>query len=219
MRILAWNVYIDNDPQSVGQTVAGWLEQYKPEVVVLNEATRCWKVLSRAARGNGYRHYQGVTGQAAGIAVLVRSDVAVVRRREAVMRRWWRGPIHGWRQKPRRYPYLRLRLPGGRVVRLMALHFPTGGANAPAVAESLDRTRVWLRRGLSRVPAVTVGDTNLGVVTLRTKLAGRVGRGAVVVPGHHVDNLIGRGVTGRSTTLGKHGSDHEAVLYTLTIGG
>lgn len=215
INVLSWNVYVGNKTD-VGATVAAWLKDPRPEVVVLQEATGRWKALSRVARDNGYRHYQGVTGQAAGTAVLIRSDVIVLKRRELAMRRWWTGPIHGWRQKPRRYPAFRLRI-GTRIVRLMNLHYPTGGPDAPAVRESLLRTRKWLRRGFSSIPAIGVGDVNMGGRSLRTWLTGPVGRGSVVVDGHRADNLAARGAHGTSRTLGKHGSDHEAVLYTLEI--
>jgi exonuclease III len=216
MRVLSWNVRVSNETD-VEATIDTWLKDLRPEAVFLQEATGRWRALSRAARANGYRHFQGVEGQAAGVAELIRNDVPIYRSRSLAMRRWWVGPIHLWRQKPRRYRAYKVGI-GTRVVRLMNVHFPTGGPDDPAVRESLRRIRRWMRRGRSSVPAIAVGDTNMGERALRTWLTGPVGRGAVVVAGHRADNLVARGAHGTSETLGKHGSDHEAVLYTLTIG-
>lgn len=216
LNLIGWNVYVGNDPAKVAATVSDWLTTLDPAVVVLLEATHCRTELAAAAAAHGYRHYQGKRGQARGIAVLVRGDARVLRRREAVMTRWWRGPIHGWRQEPRRYPILRLRI-AGHTYRLLAAHFPTGGPDAPAVVESLNRARRWMSRGRTSVPAVLVGDVNMSAAALRIHLTNPVARRSRVVAGHGADHLAVRGATGDARTLGTHGSDHQAVLYTLAV--
>lgn len=149
-RVLWWNVYVGQAPAAVLRAVCELVDEWQPHVVALGEAYRCRRELARVP---GYRRHQARPGkgwrsEAAELALLVRRDVRVLRSDRLLMAWDWTGPVHGNRHGPRHYRRARLQLPGGAVVRLLAVHLPTGGydgRNDDAVRESVGRIVEWLR--------------------------------------------------------------------------
>ena len=147
VRILWWNVYVGAPPASVLRAVCELADRYVPDVIVLGEAKRCRELLGRVP---AYRHRQGRTGEARNMAVLVRRQASVLRRGWLAMREPWIGPRHDLRHGPRDYPYARVASSDREaVVRVLAVHFPTGGydgRNVRAVRESVERVIAWAAR-------------------------------------------------------------------------
>lgn len=145
VRVIAWNVYVGQAPTAVQQRLENLTTLYMPHVVVLFEAYRCRRVLGHI---DNYRRHQRVTpGEARGLAVLVRKDVAILRRGWLRMAISWVGPVHGHAKPPRTYPRLRLRTAGGVTFRILGLHLPTGGVkgrNKRAVLETIKRVQAWV---------------------------------------------------------------------------
>lgn len=146
VRVLWWNVYVGQHPDTVLRAVCELVDEHQPHVVALGETYRCRGVLGRVP---GYRRHQGHRGEAVAMTVLVRRDVEVRSRGWLNMRRDWIGPVHDKLHGPRSFPRLRLRFKHGAELRLLAVHFPTGGhdgRNRAAVLEAAKRVKRWGRR-------------------------------------------------------------------------
>lgn len=225
--VVAWNVFVGNDPDRIAAALTELAEEHQPDVFVLTEATRCHRQVAKAADALGYRvfHEQPTPGVHGGIvheegdtAVLVRSgaDVKVLAEHVASMGRNWIGPKHGLKHEPRRYRRLRLQVRGTRWG-LTGSHWPTGGpggANKTAFRETMRRSRAWALAAPVRA-TVDVGDLN-GRIPALTPWAKRFG---ATVTGHGVDVAVHRGCSAEATVLEAFGSDHRAMLFRFTKGG
>lgn len=142
LRILYWNVYGGNSAAQVRPQLARLIDEWRPTVVQLSEAYKLRQVLATVP---GYKRFQGPNvREGADVAMLVRSNVKVLRKGTLRMRRSWVGPLTKNRRGPRRYKRMRLQLAPGVRVRVLGVHFPPGPrVNAAAVAESRQRVISW----------------------------------------------------------------------------
>lgn len=143
LRVLWWNVWVGQKPETVLRTVATLVDQHQPHIVALCETYRCGKVLGQIP---GYRRSRGFFGEGRDITVLVRRDLNVLGRSAWRMVVPW---VHHVPKTPRVYRRVRLELPSGQRLRFAAVHLPTGGPAGPsrlAVSESIARIQRWGRR-------------------------------------------------------------------------
>ena len=218
LKVIAWNVYEGHDPATVEGEVVAMTGLHWPHIVALFEA----KNLHGRLRVPGYRVIQlrpvrnpGRMTETANVALLVRDGVRIKRRGALRMKRTWRGPVHGHLHDPRVYRFVVVkprRL--GPAWKVGGFHLPFG--TAPR-AESFRRMRRWFRRSSDRRPVVAVGDMNGNAALMRARVGDRVG---ARVAGHGVDLAIFlRCRLARVRNLGRHGSDHPALLYVFATGG
>lgn len=214
LNVLVWNAQTGNG-QAVS-SLTSLVKTHRPDVVVLIEAGYLADDLETLSERLGFSLFQesplryrpgfGVVPEQGDTAVLVDAGVKVKKFHVAAMTQPWTGPKHNWLHAPRRYWRLRLQV-GGRTWRLSAEHWPTGNAgNAKAVAETEDRARKWLRRGLL-ASSVLLGDLNQSTRALASQFGSVVGNGP--------DNAIFRRCGASRVVLDNYGSDHKAVLFTF----
>lgn len=188
------------------------VDQYQPHVVVVTEAYHARSWLRSVPGFKLYQYTRRRGAEAPDIAVLVRRDLRVARRRPMRMTLSWHGP-HGRLHGPRVYPAMVL-WDGQRRWPFLPVHFPSGGPagnNPKAWAESWRRTSAWIER---REGAAGAGDWNANVRELTDKLRG----GLQLVVGTKVDHAITHGLRHDTTTrLGKLQPEgmHGWVVYRL----
>lgn len=225
-RLVAWNPHRGNSAGVITATLTSEVEKFAPAVIVLNEVRNHYDTLAGWAKRHGYLHYQekprpatSPVDEHGSTAALVRDDAGydVVSRRVVPMRLGWKVFSHDQPHDPRRYEVLRLRTPGGRLVKVRASHWPTNGfkgGNRLAFAESAARSAAWLTARRPRVVALDVGDHNEDVTTLRA-WARRFG-GKVV--GHGPDSLVALGAADLDCrVMPKHESDHHLMRYRMML--
>lgn len=209
--ILAWNVYIGNRPETVVQHLEGILREKDPEVAVLMEATRVQGHLY----GLGYHVIQmkprplkpGNQPGQANIAILVRKDLEIKKKRALRMKTFWIGPKHGWPQDPRVYRSVKVKK-RNKTWKIGGAHTPFGVA---ARNESRIRLVAWLKRSLPGTPTVLVLDANMHLEEFRTTISGPAGAQA---GGVGIDLIAVKNAKLFSAqNLGLNGSDHPAMLY------
>lgn len=214
MVIIAWNVYIGNHPTMVRAELKRMIHFRNPKVIVLMEATRMRGHLG----GLGYQVVQlkprpkkkGNTPGDANIAILVRNDIPIKQRKTLRMTKFWRGPVHGWRQDPRVYRWVKLDF-GGRIWKIGGAHTPFGRA---ARNESRKKLVHWGKMTARRRPTVLVLDANMHLQSFRKTIATP---GGMKATGKRIDLVAYKNVRlRRMRDLGHHGSDHPAMLYRFT---
>lgn len=222
MDILAWNIYIGNKPDEILPRVEELLKQHNPEVAVLMEATRVVRQLPEYVdhiNGLGYDVVQfkprplipGNQPGQANIAILVRTDLDLIRRGALRMSKFWIGPKHGWPQDPRVYRWVKTRKVK-KIWKVGGAHTPFGTA---ARTESRFRLVRWLKRALPTRPTVLVLDANMSMAEFRTTIA--TPGGVKWVGGSGIDLIAVKNAKLLSAkNLGKNGSDHPAMLYRVT---
>lgn len=223
--ILAWNVKNNRQPDVVGAHLRQLLAQTGPMLAGLYEGRQYDKVIDRVAREMGYAAVQldpqrlteaqrkrKVQEERANVAVLIRRDLIDAAGARPVVKPWFMheqftGAKAGLPHLPRVYLRLGITIDGERW-RTGFAHWPTEHGNRAAVAETYRRTSVFLRNAThDGHPAVVVGDLNQPVPGLALRFP-------TVVKGKHVDHLLGSPmVKGEARVLGRHGSDHNAILY------
>lgn len=183
-----------------------------PQVVVVTEAYYARKWLRTVAGYKLYQYTRRRGAEAPDIAVLVRADLRLVKRRPFRMTISWRGP-GGRLHSPRVYPAMVL-FDGRRRWPLMPVHFPSGGPAGPNVKawhESWRRVSAWIE---AREEAAGAGDWNATARELTDRLRG----GLQLVVGTKVDHAVSHGLhhatTERLTRLQPEGM-HGWVLYKL----
>lgn len=215
MDILAWNVYIGNKPEVVRTNLERLLEAHNPEFAILMEASRVKGHLG----GLGYDVVQfkprplipGNQPGQANIAILVRTDLDLIRRGALRMSKFWVGPKHGWPQDPRVYRWVKTRKVK-KIWKVGGAHTPFGTA---ARTESRFRLVRWLKRALPTRPTVLVLDANMSMAEFRTTIA--TPGGVKWVGGSGIDLIAVKNAKLLSAkNLGKNGSDHPAMLYRVT---
>ena len=206
MKILYWNVYVGHNPDDVKRELSSMVKTYDPEIIGLGEAMRLRglhipgykKFVYEPVDNNTINYYNGDT------IVFVRNDVKLESQRWMKLTAWWTGPKHGYRQPPKRYFLSRIKV-GNDVWRVSVGHWPFNTARP----ETLQRITNWFEKLRKRV-AIHVGDLNTRSDDLETF----VRKFGADQTGHGVDRTIFRHCTAHAKPLGRHGSDHEAVLFT-----
>lgn len=205
MKVLYWNVYVGHNIIHAMGELRDMIKAYRPEVVGLGEAKRIYPHLHTIP---GYRPfvlaetYEGRSDT----AVLVRDDVDLKGWRWLEMTKWWTGPKHGKSQGPKRYWSGRIKH-NGKIYRLSIGHWPFN----TAVDETKDRIAAWFKHAVPLRKSAHIGDLN----TRADELDRYVKRFRGKHVGHRVDRALYKNMKVTHRALGKHGSDHEAVLFTL----
>lgn len=208
LSILYWNVYVGHNPDDVKRELMGMVKEHDPEIIGLGEAMRL-----RGLHIPGYKKFvyervgnHNLDYYNADTTVFVRDDVELESQRWMELKTWWSGPKHGLRQPPKRYFLSKVKVgKKGEIWRVSVGHWPFNTARP----ETLQRITNWFEKMRKRV-AIHVGDLN----TRADDLASFVRKFGADQTGHGVDRTIFRHCTAHAKALGKHGSDHEAVLFT-----
>lgn len=212
--VLAWNVYVGRNPSEVRFRLRSLLQDHQPEVVALLEATRLYEnlqdlgyqVVQLKARRRGRRRKRLQPGEA-NVAFLIRNDVLLKHSAILRMRTPWRGPKMGLPQAPRVYRWIRIDF-NDKVWKIGAAHTPFG---KPARKESRNRLVQWFRRTVPGRPTVLLIDSNMSKVEFDKTIADPSG---AEFAGKRIDLAAWRHADLVSMEdLGKHGSDHPAMLY------
>lgn len=211
MTILAWNVYVGNKAKEVREALRVFIAAYSPEVFALSEATKLYGHVD----GLGYEVVQlrprskrrGSQPAQGDIALLIRNDIKIKKRKAMRHRSFWRGPKHGWTQDPKVYRWVLVEFKG-RTWKIMGSHFPFG---AEARSETVRKVVQWLRNTIPGRPTVIVLDANMRLdeFTVRVAEPGDAeasGRG-IDLEAHKHCSLVS------TKDLGKGISDHPAKKY------
>lgn len=209
MKVLYWNVYIGRDPDAVLAELRELIREFKPDVIGLGEASR---IGGRSENINGYRAFWlAETWRGRGdTLVLVRDDVNLRSWNWKEFTKWWTGPKNGWRQGPKRFWNGRIKKKGLGVVRLSIGHWPFNTALPEVEAWAVD----WFKRPVwsLRRKSVHLGDLNMGPEETTAFVKQFNGKHV----GVRIDRAMYKNCTIRARDLGKRGSDHPAVLFTIT---
>lgn len=205
MKLLYWNVYVGHHVDDVLRELRGMIKDYKPEVIGLGE---CMHVAPHLDQIKGYRAFtlKETTPGSSDTAVLVRDDVALKRWYWMILHKWWRGPKHGKAQGPKRYWSGRIRH-NKKTYRISIGHWPFNWA----VDETEDRIVKWFKHSIPLRKSGHFGDLNMGADESDRYVRRFNGKHT----GHGVDRALYKNMKVTYRALGKHGSDHEAVLFTL----
>jgi len=206
MKVLYWNVYVGHHVDDVLRELRGMIKDYRPEVIGLGE---CMHVSPHLNQINGYHAYtlKETTPGSSDTAVLVRDDVDLKRWYWMKLHVWWKGPKHGKVQGPKRYWAGRIRHKG-KIFRLSIGHWPFN----VAVDETKDAIAKWFKKAVPFRKSAHIGDLNSSPDEL-DRYVNRF-RGKHV--GHRVDRCLYKNMKVTYKDLGQHGSDHSAVLFTLS---
>lgn len=214
-RIITWNTKVGRRPARVLRMLRKIVKQHRPHVIVLQEAAGYVDALHDLP---GYDVFtpRG-TGEARGNVILVAADIPTERLPSIRCHFPWTGPKAGMRHPGRVFPVAE---PGGWTIANVHRTRPGWSHNGAAFAEEHDRL---LDLEHTTGPLVIVGDQNIGTRTGSDRarntpwaLAQKLDAGIVTTTPGHIDYAIVRGVDGFAEELGKFGSDHNAVLFTLT---
>lgn len=226
LRVLLWNAHANSRPEArrVLEALDRWVHQYLAQVIVLCEVRGCYDALRSWAASNGYRlqmerpDLDDPGDEHGDTAILIRtrgrSSVRVRGVWTKAMRRFWTVVRYGVRHEPRRHQGADLEVRDGRRrarIRGRADHWPTyGDVNKEAWEESYESAVAFLREPGD---AFVAGDLNASwdqAVSLGRAVAGKVA-------GERPDWLVTNGTQVDRSTLGKAGSDHEALLFTVML--
>lgn len=213
--ILAWNVRVVRNPGEVRFRLRVLLKENLPAVVVLLEATRLYnqlqdfgyQVVHLKPRRRGLKRRRRRQPGEANVAIMVRSDIPL--RSSSVLRMLtpWRGPKMGLPQAPRVYRWIRIEF-AGKIWKIGGAHTPFG---KPARLESRNRLVQWFTRTLPGRPTVLLIDSNMSKAEFDKTIADPAG---AEFDGARIDLAAYRNADLVSMkNLGKHGSDHPAMLY------
>lgn len=219
--VIDWNVYIRHDVHDVHFELMEMIHQHGPDVIVLQEAKHLYGRLS----GLGYKVYQlkpmsddqkhrkGYRRAAGNIAILLRSNHKPSGIFTMLMHRFWRGPKLGAMQDPRVYRWVRFKK-NNVVWKIAGWHFPFGGK---ARHETIRRVRRWFKHSWPGRPVIGIGDYNLPKPAVRKSIADPVG---ARMAGYGIDLAVYKNcLLVEHAELGRHGSDHPAVLFVFEKNG
>lgn len=210
-RVIAWNARVGRKPRRVARSVKRMARWHKVDVFVLLEASTYADAL-REKMPDWH-----IFGQSTDALVLIRRGseftMDVIQHDVA-----WRGPKLHIDHTGRRWPIIDF-----GTWQLACLHRVPGGPMGGTTLDGFNK-RAWgqeavLLRTTARaatVPTLFVGDQNATVMQMMAWV--REAGGRVVRTGLKVDWawLVGKAqVTAKA--LGRHGSDHHAVLYVVTL--
>jgi len=137
------------------------------------------------------------------IALLIARGVEIRGRHRMRMTLPWKGPKAGREHDPRIFRWVGLTVRGQRW-RVLGVHLPFG---KKPKTEALRRIARWLRH--SKIPEAALGDYNLFEHVVAQAVEGKV-------TGYRIDlNAYRNCKLVKKIRLGKHGSDHHAMLYVL----
>lgn len=211
LTILAWNVYVGNKAKEVREALRVFISAYSPEVFALSEATNLYGHLD----GLGYQVVQlrphskrrGSQPAQADIALLIRNDIKIKKRKAMRHRSFWRGPKHGWTQDPKVYRWVLIEFKG-RTWKIMGAHFPFGAA---ARSETVRKVVQWLRNTVPGRPTIVVLDANMRLDEFTVRVAEP---GGAEAQGRGIDLAAFKNcVLHIESDLGKGISDHPAKKY------
>lgn len=206
MKALYWNVYIGHNPNDVLKELRDMIGETRPDLIGLGEASNCFDVVQRI---KGYRVFAiKETYQGEGDTIVLARDGVKLRHWHWMkMRKWWTGPKHGLKQGPKRYWSGRVS-EDGVTYRVSFGHWPFN----TAVAETEDRVAKWFGVAAPGRASAHIGDLNMKPEEV-TKYVRRF-RGSHV--GVFLDQCMFKNCEVTARNLGKRGSDHPAVLFTIT---
>lgn len=211
LTIIAWNIYIGTSIREARVSLRKLIKEYNPEIFALMEASKLYEQLD----GLGYEVIQlkpkplreGNQPGQGNIALLIRDDIEIVKRKALRMTTFWIGPKHGWPQDPRVYRWVKIRWQG-RIWKVGAAHTPFGAA---AREESRRKLVRWLRRVIPGRPTVLVMDANMLLPEFQEGIANPGGAKAT---GFHIELTAYKNCRLISKEkLPKGPSDHPPVVY------
>lgn len=199
---LQWNVQNTHDPASVRRELKGMIGNHHPTVIALFEAYRLVGKLD----GLGYQvvHYRPRGNkERSDTALMVRNGVRYAGASALVMRLGWRGPKVGAHHPPRWYRWLKIKV-DGTVFKIGGFHLPFG--KGPKT-ESVNAINGWFKSTIKGRPTIALGDMNIVAKVFRRRIT------TAKVVGSGIDLAAYKNcVCVRSQELGRHGSDHQAIL-------
>ena len=213
LRIIAWNVYIGSAVKAVRAQLKNWIRQYKPEIIALMEASKMYGDLE----GLGYEivHLKprplrkGSQPAQGDVALMIRNDIPIKGRYTLRLKKFWKGPKHGWVQDPKVYRWVKIKW-DGVIWKIGVAHSPFGDA---ARKESNNALVNWFRHTVLRRPIVLVLDANMLQAAMEKLIADKVDAD---VSGHHIDLIAYKNCTLiHEKNLGKGVSDHPAMQYDM----
>lgn len=211
IRVIAWNVYVGHAAKSVVAELREVIKTQRPDLIFLSEAKNLYGDLESL----GYTVVQlpsrplapGMYPESANIAVLVRNGVELHKAKPLRMKLRWRGPKHGLPHDPRVYRSVTVTVDGLKW-KVGGFHLPFGQA---ARNESDARIVRWFNAATKRRPVIAVGDMNMRLADLRSRIAGKAGAKAA---GTGIDlTVFKRCRLVESRDLGKRGSDHPMKFF------
>lgn len=205
MRILYWNVYVGHEPKDAMRELGAMINEHNPHVIGLGEASRLTERVHHVVGYEAFSIPETYMGEGETIA-LVRDDVNLRRWNWLKMTKWWTGPKHGLKQGPKRYWNGRIKH-DGVLWRISIGHWPFNTARP----ETEDRIEAWFKRALPWRKSAHLGDLN----TPPNVMDQYVKRFRGKHTGVGIDRIMFRNCTVTARDLGRHGSDHPAVLFTL----
>ena len=202
MKVLYWNCYFKTPPQVVLRELKEMAATHKPHIIGLGEASYMRGITDDVP---GYRRIhlprvRRVGNEDADTAVLVRNDVQLRYKRVWRMGMKWYVPRKRVLHDPRVYIVVRVKVEGKRW-RIAIGHWPFGAAQE----ETKRKVKRWFT--WSTLPSAFVGDLNAREpeITQYFKPLRNIGFG--------IDRAIYKKCRVTARNLGKHGSDHPAVLF------
>lgn len=211
LTIIAWNIYIGTGAKAARTALRDFIERFSPEIIALMEATNLYNDLD----GLGYEVIQlrpkpsrkGNRPGQGNIALLVRNDVPILKRKALHMRKFWRGPKHGLPQDPRVYRSILVEF-DGRKWKIGCAHTPFG---TEARIESRFRLVRWLQKTLPGRPTVLVIDANMHRSEFKNDIAEP---GGAKIAGDGIDLTAYKNCKlVNEENLGRGISDHPAMKY------
>jgi len=214
LSIIAWNVYIGSAVKDVKSALIGWIRDYRPEIFALMEASKLYgqldhmgyEVIQLKPRplGKGHQPAQG------DVALMIHKSIRIKGRFAIRLKRFWKGPKHGWIQDPKVYRWVKIKW-RGRTWKVGVAHSPFGHE---ARVESNNALVKWLKRTLRFRPTIMLLDANMLQAELEKLVAEP---GGAEVDGVHIDLIMYKNCElVHERNLGKKMSDHPAMMYQMT---
>lgn len=218
-KVIGWNVYEGHKPANVIAQLEDLIKKYNPDAIVLQEARFLqgnarlqrlgYVVVQMKNRRKQPKKRPNSRPATANICILVRKNLGRKGRGALHMKRFWRGPVHGFPQDPRVFRWIRV-VKKGVVWKLGGFHFPFG---AKARKEAIVATRRFIKRTKKGRPVLAVGDYNMRQPALHQKIVKKPkvdAKSAGIRPDHTIFKncrLV------KMDNLGMRGSDHPAILW------
>ena len=221
LRILAWNVRVTRSWREIKPHLEAFLHAHKPDVVVLIE---CYHVADDIAHdlGSQWRvHYDTKSGapEAHDVVILVRRSPNVVLYQRGILAHndTWVGPNFRRPKRGRVFPWVDV-AKNGRAYRILGVHRISGRRikeNRPVWAAETKLLRTFAKNStINRRIYAEIGDRNQSILTGGLKYARSIG--GRYWRGHGPDAAVTIHATAKVRNLGAGGSDHDALLWTLT---
>lgn len=214
-KVAAWNMKVGRGKAAV-DGLAALIDDHSPEVVLLQEAMN-YVTRIRLRFGRHWRVYAGAPFMERGnCAVMVRRSVKRGGHGKVRNRLPWRYTGQG---RDVKHPGRVWRWARADGIYFLSMHRATNALslNKAAGSEEADNLEEWF--GDHAGPMIAAGDWNNlhsdGRQEAPASIARRVKAHLIVPPEGRIDYALARDVKGRGERVGKYGSDHPAVVYTL----